>query len=221
MTDHSLREKLTRTLRLQLVTDAARCGPRGMTSVVEAAVSGGVSCVQLREKSLDTRRFIERARALKALLAPLGVPLIINDRLDVAWACGADGIHVGQDDMPVEQIRQLLPHALIGLSIESVAQLSAAEHLPVDYYSASPIFVTDTKRDAAAAIGLSGLRAMRAATSRPLVAIGGIDFDNAAEVLSAGADGLAVVSLLCGASDPAAAAMRLGAMIRSAFDKGQ
>lgn len=197
-------------LRLHLVTDRALCGARELTEVVAAAVRGGVSCVQLREKTLATRAFVERARALKALLAASEVPLVINDRLDVALACGADGVHVGQSDMPAEEVRRLMPPgALIGLSIETLEQLHAAEHAPVDYYGVGPVFATASKPDAAAAIGLDGIRAMRALTRRPLVAIGGIDVANARRVMAAGADGLAVVSALCAAVDPAAAARAL------------
>ena len=197
-------------LRLHLVTDAALCGPRGVEAVVAEAVRGGVTCVQLREKTLDTRPFVERARALKALLAPLGVPLIINDRLDVALACGADGVHVGQHDMPVDDVRRWLgAQALVGLSIESLPQLLAAEPMPVDYYGISPVFATPTKTDTAAALGLKGLAALRSHTRRPLVAIGGIHAGNAPDVMAAGADGLAVVSALCAAADPAEAARSL------------
>jgi thiamine-phosphate pyrophosphorylase len=198
-------------LRLHLVTDSALCGPRGLEAVVEAAVRGGVTCVQLREKSLDTRAFVERARALKALLQGTGVPLLINDRLDVALACGADGVHVGQSDMCPADVRRWMPQALLGLSIESPDQLAAAEHEPVDYYGVSPVFATATKPDAAPALGLDGLRALRARTHRPLVAIGGIQLSNAAEVVAAGADGLAVVSALCAAADPADVARRFRA----------
>jgi thiamine-phosphate pyrophosphorylase len=202
-------------LTLHLVTDSALCGARGVGAVVEAAVRGGATCVQLREKSLDTRPFVERARALKALLAPLRIPLLINDRLDVALACGADGLHVGQSDMAPDDVRRLMPQAMIGLSIESVAQLEAAEHAPVDYYGISPVFATSTKTDAAPPLGLSGLRAIRALTTRPLIAIGGIGFDNAAAVMAAGANGLAVVSLICAAPDPAQAARRLRLAMRT------
>ncbi|MDD4887276.1 MAG: thiamine phosphate synthase [Thiomonas sp.] len=196
-------------LRLHLVTDAALCGPRGVEAVVAAAVRGGATCVQLREKQLETRLFVERARALKALLAPLGVPLIINDRLDIALAVNADGVHVGQSDMPPDEVRRILPHALIGLSVESAAQVRAAALSPVDYLGVSPVFSTPSKTDAAPALGLDGLRALRALTRLPLIAIGGIDLDNAAQVMAAGADGLAVVRALCAAPDPAAAAQAL------------
>ncbi len=204
-------EAAARVAGLHLVTDSALCGARGVLAVVEAAVRGGVSVVQLREKTLATRAFVERARALRALLAPLRVPLIINDRLDVALACGADGVHVGQHDLAPADVRRWLPQGLIGLSIERLDQLPAAEREAVDYYGASPVFATPTKRDTAAALGLDGLRALRARSTRPLVAIGGIDADNAAAVMAAGADALAVVSALCAAADPEAAARRIRA----------
>jgi thiamine-phosphate pyrophosphorylase len=208
MTESARRWPLA-ALRLHLVTDAVLCGPRGVEAVVAAAVRGGATCVQLREKQLDTRPFVERARALKALLAQLGVPLIINDRLDVALAVGADGVHVGQSDLPPEDVRRLMPHALIGLSVESPEQVRAAANMRVDYLGVSPVFSTPSKQDTAPALGLEGLRAMRALTDLPLIAIGGIDLNNAEQVLAAGAYGLAVVRSLCAAPDPAAAAQAL------------
>jgi thiamine-phosphate pyrophosphorylase len=205
-----MRERLVETLRLHLVTDSALCGERGVLAVVEAAVAGGVSCVQLREKACHPG--LRRAGAgAQGLAGPRGVPLIINDRVDVALACGADGVHVGQSDMAPADVRRLMPGALIGLSVESLAQLEAAEAAPVDYYGVSPVFSTATKADAAPALGLAGLAAIRARTARPLVAIGGIHAGNAAAVMAAGADGLAVVSALCAAADPAAAARLLRA----------
>ncbi|WHZ10826.1 MAG: Thiamin-phosphate pyrophosphorylase [Burkholderiaceae bacterium] len=204
-----MRDAASRVAGLHLVTDSALCGARGVEAVVLAAVRGGARVVQLREKELATRAFVERARALKALLAPLGVPLVINDRLDVALACAADGLHVGQDDLAPQDVRRWMPNALLGLSIERLDQLDAAERLPVDYYGAGPVFATPTKPDAAAPMGLDGLRLLRAGTARPLVAIGGITETNAAAVIAAGAQGLAVVSALCAAPDPEAAARRL------------
>ena len=208
-------EAAARIAGLHLVTDSALCGERGVLAVVEAAVRGGARVVQLREKTLATRAFVERARALKALLQPLGVPLIVNDRLDVALACGADGVHVGQDDLSPRDMRRWLPQGLIGLSIERIEQLDAAERLPVDYYGASPVFATTTKADAAPALGLEGLRALRARTTRPLVAIGGIGAHNAGAVMAAGADAVAVVSALCAAPDPEDAARRLRAAMEA------
>lgn len=200
-------------LSLYLVTDESLCAGRALLDVVGAAVQGGVSCVQLREKSLATRPFLERARALQGLLQPLGVPLIINDRLDIALACGADGVHVGQSDMPVAELRRLLPDgAIVGLSVESIDQLGTVPD-GVDYLGVSPVYATPTKTDTAPAFGLDGLRAVRQRSRWPLVAIGGVHAGNAAEVLAAGADGLAVVSAICAAADPAAAARSLRRLI--------
>ena len=197
-------------LRLYLVTDQASAGGRTLADVVAAAVQGGVSCVQLREKQLNTRDFVAQALVMKALLTPLNIPLVINDRIDVALACAAQGVHLGQGDMPVAQARRLLPpEVFIGWSVETMEDVVRSASLPVDYLGVSPIHVTPTKADTQAPWGLEGLRKVRSATALPLVAIGGIHVDNARAVLSAGADGLAVVSALCAALDPCAAAAAL------------
>ena len=197
-------------LRLYLVTDQSIAGGRTLRDVVAAAVQGGVTCVQLREKHLNTRDFLAQAVLLKQLLRPHGVPLVINDRIDIALACGADGVHLGQSDMPVMQARRLLPpEVFIGWSVETLDDVSRSATLPVDYLGVSPIFATPTKSDTASPWGLDGLRQVRAATALPLVAIGGIHVGNAVEVLHAGADGLAVVSALCTAHDPCEAAAAL------------
>jgi thiamine-phosphate pyrophosphorylase len=149
--------------------------------------------------------------------APIPVPLIINDRLDVALAIGADGVHVGQADISPAIIRRYLPDAIIGLSVETLADVQAVQEqgLPVDYLGVSPVFATLNKPDAATPLGLLGLAAIRNLTSLPLVAIGGIGPGNAAGVLRAGADGLAVLSAICSAPDPERAAYELMAIIRS------
>jgi thiamine-phosphate pyrophosphorylase len=145
--------RVAQALRLCLVTDAAACAPRNLADVVRAAVRGGVTSVQLREKQLSTRAFVARARLLQEVLseAPRKVPLIINDRVDVALACAADGVHVGQSDMDAATVRRLLPDAIIGLSVESAADARAVagEALPVDYLGVSPVFATPTKTDTA------------------------------------------------------------------------
>ncbi|HEY8907561.1 MAG TPA: thiamine phosphate synthase [Rhodoferax sp.] len=200
-------------LRLYLVTDQQALLGRTLTDVVLAAVQGGVTCVQLREKQASTRDFVALACALNELLRPLGVPLVINDRIDVALASGAQGVHLGQSDLSVEQARRLLPQQVfIGLSVETMEDVARAAGQPVDYLGVSPIYPTPTKTDTAAPWGLDGLRQVRAVTDLPLVAIGGIHLGNAAEVLQAGADGLAVVSALCSADDPASAARALKAL---------
>jgi len=200
-------EALRQQLRLYLVTDEGLCRGRPLADVVAAAVQGGVGCVQLRDKHLGPREVLARAMVLKSLLAPLGVPLVINDRVDVALACCAEGLHLGQGDMAPEEARRLLPpHVFVGWSVETPADVARSASLPLDYLAVSPVFATPTKTDTKPPWGLDGLRQVRAATSLPLVAIGGIHPGNAREVLRAGADGLAVVSALCAAEDPGAAA---------------
>ena len=203
-------------LRLYLVTDQLLMRGRPLADVVAAAVQGGVSCVQLREKTLGTREFLAQALLLKKLLAPLRVPLVINDRIDIALACGAEGVHLGQSDLPVAEARKLLPpEVFIGWSVESMDEVLQSAALPLDsldYLGVSPIFATPTKTDTGRAWGLDGLARVRAATALPLVAIGGIHAGNARQVLRAGADGLALVSALCAADDPQAAAAGIRAV---------
>ena len=201
------------SLRLCLVTDRGLAAGRSVIDIALAAVRGGATMVQLREKDATTRAFVETARALKAALAPLGAPLAINDRLDVALAVDADGLHVGQNDMPVEAARRLLgPDKFIGLSITAVDQALRPDAAAADYLGVGPIFAQSTKPDAAAPLGLDGLRRPRSLTGKPIVAIGGLTPDNSAPVLAAGADGLAVVSAIVAAADPEAAARRFMAL---------
>jgi thiamine-phosphate pyrophosphorylase len=200
-------------LRLYLVTDQALTRGRTLADVVAAAVQGGVTCVQLREKQLGTREFLAQALILKALLAPQGIPLVINDRIDIALACGADGVHLGQNDLPADEARKLLPaNVFIGWSVESMDDVRQSAALPVDYLGVSPIFSTPTKTDTKDPWGLEGLTVVRQATGLPLVAIGGIHTGNARDVLRAGANGLAVVSALCAADHPQAVAAELRAL---------
>ncbi len=202
--------KTPRGWELYLITDRALAGGRSLEALVEAAVRGGATAVQLREKDCCTRDFVELGRALARLLAPLDVPLIVNDRLDVALAIGAAGVHIGQRDMDYAAARRLLgPDAVIGLSIETVEQARAAESLDADYLGVGPVFPTPTKADAAAALGLAGLAQVRAVSRHTLVAIGGIAVGNARQAIDAGADGVAVVSAICAAGDPERAAREL------------
>lgn len=167
----------------------------------------GVTAVQLREKNMSTREFMSLAVLLKQRLGPLDIPLIINDRVDIALAVRADGVHIGQTDMPYPEARKLLgPKAIIGLSIENKEQALEAEGWDVDYLGVSPIFVTPTKTELETEWGLEGLRRLRGLSRKSLIAIGGISSSNAKEVLRAGADGLAVVSAICSAPDPGKAA---------------
>ncbi|NCD21987.1 MAG: thiamine phosphate synthase [Spartobacteria bacterium] len=195
---------------LYLVTDRALARGRTTAEIVRAAVAGGVTCVQVREKDCGTREFIEEARAVQAALRGTGVPLIVNDRVDVALAVGADGVHLGQGDMPLADARRLGPPSwIVGISAETVEDAVRAERDGADYVGVSPVFRTPTKTDHAAPLGLAGLRAIRAATKLPLVAIGGLHAGNARETIRAGADGLAVVSAIVAADDPRAAAAEL------------
>jgi thiamine-phosphate pyrophosphorylase len=204
---------------LYLVTDRRLAGARSLEDLVRAALRGGVTAVQLREKECATRDFVELARALRAILAPAGVPLVVNDRVDVALAAGADGIHIGQSDMEYRDARRLLgPDAIIGLSVETPEQAGRAASFDVDYLGVGPVFPTPTKSDAAPAWGIEGLAALRRASRHLLVAIGGIHRENVADVIRAGADGIAVVSAICAAPDPEQAARDLGAAISSARD---
>lgn len=197
-------------LRLMLVTDRPMAQGRSLVEVVAAAVAGGVTSVQLREKTADTRRFVELARDLDALLRPLGVPLWINDRIDVALAAGIDHVHVGQSDMTPADVRRLMgPTAVIGLSITRPEELVAEDLARVDCLGVGPVFATATKSDAAPALGLDGLAAIRRAGGLPVVAIGGIGPAEIAAVRATGVEGVAVVSAIMAAADPHAAARAL------------
>ncbi|MCC7176223.1 MAG: thiamine phosphate synthase [Bryobacterales bacterium] len=195
---------------LYLVTDRRLTGGRPLEEIVLAAARGGVTAVQLREKDAPARQFVELARRLKAVLTPLDVPLIINDRLDVALAAGADGVHIGQSDLAIADVRRIAgPDLLVGLTVESMDQAMEAEDLDPDYLGVSPIFATPTKTDTGAPWGIQGLAALRARSRHVLVAIGGLSHSNAGQVMRAGADGIAVVSAICSAPDPEAAAREL------------
>jgi len=200
-------------LKLYLVTDRRLCSGRKLEDIVLEAVEGGVTMVQLREKEASTREFIDIALNLKSLLAPYGVPLIINDRVDVAIASGADGVHLGQSDMPCSTARALLgPDKIIGLSIEDLSQIEEANSLDIDYIGISPVFSTPTKTDTAPPLGLAGIAEASKRSRHPVVGIGGINASNAAEVWASGADGIAVVSAIISSPDPKKASIELKQM---------
>lgn len=204
-------------LRLYLVSDEALCPFPSLLERLPALVRAGVSMVQLRDKNGEARVCIERARAARAVLAPLGVPLIVNDRLDIAMAAGADGVHLGPHDVPPAHARAALgPRAWIGASIEDPEEdlgwTEGADHL-----AASPLFGTTTKLDTAPPLGLEGLRSLRARTERPCIGIGGIDLERVEPSIAAGADGIAVISAVLGAPDPVAAAAALRSRVDEAM----
>lgn len=177
--------------------------------------AGGATLVQLREKHMPPREFYEQARAAMDVAVRSGVTLIINDRVDVALAVNAHGVHLGQDDMPPEAARKLLgDNAIIGYSTHNIEQATNALSLPIDYLAVGPIFATSTKTDTSPVLGLDGLRAARNAIGAvPLVAIGGISLTNAGEVIEAGADSVALISALL--SDPAHISDKIRALIHS------
>lgn len=201
---------MKQNLKLYLVTDRDLSLGRSLEEVVCEAVAGGVTIVQLREKDAATGEFVELARRLMAVLKPLGVPLIINDRVDVALAVDADGVHIGQSDMSYEDARRLLgPDKIIGLSVENFEDLDAANALDVDYIGISPVYGTPTKTDTAEPFGLEGLRKAVQMSVHPTVAIGGMNASTVGDVMAAGTDGVAVVSAICSAPSPRAAAAEL------------
>jgi thiamine-phosphate pyrophosphorylase len=195
---------------LYLVTDRRLAKGRTTLDIVRAAVRGGVTCVQLREKTCSTREFIAEALAIRDFLNARGIALIINDRVDIAQAVGADGVHLGQSDIPLDIARSLVGASmLVGISVESLDEAVQAEAGGADYLGISPIYPTPTKTDTAPPLGLQGLRAIRRAVNLPLVGIGGLNQQNAAPVIRHGADGIAVVSAIVAATDPEQAARQL------------
>ena len=201
--------------RLCLVTDRPLARGRELTDIVAAAVRGGATMVQLREKTAGTREFLEQARALKALLAPLGIPLVINDRVDIALAVDADGVHIGQTDMPLAEVRRLIgPDKFIGLSTSKPEFILAADAQAADYLGIGPVYAQQTKPGTAMPHGVEGFRALRALTKKPVMAIGGMKASNSAPIIAAGADGLAVVTAIVSADDPEAAAREIAALFK-------
>jgi thiamine-phosphate pyrophosphorylase len=195
---------------LYLVTDRKLSRGRSLIEVVDEAVRGGVTAVQLREKECPDDEFIELAKEIRNILKGRPVPLLINDRIGVALAAGADGVHIGQSDTPYDEARERLgPDALIGLSVETMEQAVAAENLDVDYLGVGPIYTTATKTDTEPPWGTAKLRVVRARSRHTLVAIGGITAGNAGEVIRAGADGIAVVSAVCSKDSVRGAAAEL------------
>lgn len=194
-------------LRLYLITDPILCVDLGVVDTVRRAVAGGVTMVQLRDKTASTAERTALARALIVALAGTGVPVIVNDDLEAAVASGADGAHIGQSDgSPSEARARLGAERILGLSCETPQTVHAAQNAPVDYLGLGPVFATGTKADHEQPIGMAGLAALVAATHLPTVAIGGLNASHVGPVMATGADGLSVVSAICGQADPQRAA---------------
>lgn len=197
-------------LTLYLVTDRSLSLDRPLDDVVEEAVKGGVTMVQLREKTCSSKEFYDQALRLKKCLKPYNVPLIINDRLDIALACDAEGLHIGQNDIPYHIARKILgKNKIIGLSVENIQDAIEANKLDIDYIGISPVFGTLTKTDTAQALGLSGVHDITQISKHPSVGIGGINKSNTQDIIRAGADGVSVVSAIMSADNPRLAASEL------------
>lgn len=201
-------------LRLYLVMDPTLAPEGEVERLLLDAVRGGVTLVQVREKSCSNAEFIALAQKTARVLRPLGIPLIVNDRVDVALQVGAQGVHVGQSDLHWSEARRLLgEQAIVGVSVENLQQATDLAGSAIDYLGISSVFPTLSKPDINNIWGLSGVRTLREATSLPLVGIGGIDASNAGPVIHAGADGIAVVSAICSSPRPGSQAQKLRALV--------
>ena len=199
--------KATLDLRLYLVADPDFCA-LPIEDVVAQGIEGGVSAVQLRSKTISTSNLIGIGLKLNKICGERNIPFLVNDRPEVAIACHASGVHLGQGDLSTQEARRILGEkAIIGVSIQTQNQAIASEDLVVDYVGAGPIFPTSTKTDLAAVIGLEELEIIRKLISRPLIGIGGIHSGNAHMVFNTGVDGVAVISAICCSPDPRTAAM--------------
>lgn len=204
-------------LSVYLITDPLLCAGRGLIETARAAVRGGVKIVQLRDKTASDAALISQGRALKQALAGSGALLIVNDRVEIARAIGAHGVHVGQSDAAAADARKALgPDVIIGLSIQTTEQAAALDPAMVDYIGVGPVFATATKPDHAPPLGFDGLERVCTASALPAVAIGGLSAAHARAVFAAGARGLAVVSGICAAEQPEAAARAFAEAAREA-----
>lgn len=204
--------------RLYLVLSEDACRGRDFVDVAEQAIAGGVDVIQLREKDADTAQFLDKALRLQDRISRYGIPLIINDNLEVAMQSSAFGIHVGCNDISPVRIRSAWRDcASLGYSIERIEQLETEDAEASDCLGISPVFQTETKKDTVTEWGLQGIETIRRLTEKPLIAIGNMNVDNVYEVVRAGADCIAVVSAICGAADPSRAAYEIRNKIEKAI----
>jgi thiamine-phosphate pyrophosphorylase len=200
-----------------VVTDEQLAPGRTHEDIARAALAGGASVIQLRDKMADDRRLIEAGMKIARMASEAGALFIVNDRVEVALACHADGIHIGQEDRPVSEVRRLMPQSILGVSAATPEEAVRAEREGADCLGIGPIFSTSTKPDAGDAVGLERIAEIRAVCGLPIVAIGGISLSNIREVARAGADSAAVISAIVCAEDMTAATAALVA----AFASGQ
>lgn len=205
------------SLSLYLVTDPFLCAQTGLVETVTAALKGGVSFVQIRDKQATTQQLISIALQVKQVIAGSHIPLVINDNVEAAIASEVDGVHIGQEDMDAAEVRELIgPERILGLSVETEATALNLDPAIIDYAGAGPVFATQTKRDHKMPIGFTGLKRLCSCLTVPVVAIGGLKEEHCTAALAAGADGVAVVSAICGQPDPEQAARNLLASLERA-----
>ncbi|HET7034520.1 MAG TPA: thiamine phosphate synthase [Thermomicrobiaceae bacterium] len=213
------RATLSNALRLYVLTDRQLAGGRSEAEVVRAALAGGATAIQLRWKTGPLREALTVGRELRELCRAAGVLFVVNDRIDLALALEADGVHIGEHDLPLPETRALVgERMLVGYSPPTLVEAIQAARLGADYLGIGPVFSTRTKVDAGEPVGLKRIREVAETVTLPLVGIGGIDAENAASVIEAGADGVAVISAVVAAPDIAAAAGHLRRVVDSALD---
>jgi thiamine-phosphate pyrophosphorylase len=204
-------------LSLYVITDRLLAGKKPLREVVEKAMAGGATCIQLREKGASSREIFLEAVELRKVTREKRVPFLVNDRLDIALAVGADGVHLGQDDLPLKTARKIMPPGMIlGASVDDPGQARLAERLGATYLGAGAVFATATKPDAQQSIGLQTLAAICREVKIPVVAIGGINGENAGRAIAAGAAGVAVIGSIMAAPDITAAVRKMREQIHEA-----
>ena len=196
--------------RLCFIADSEAGAGRDILQLIAEAVEGGATIIQLRGKKWTSREFLDVGMKAGRFLRPRKIPLIINDRVDIALACGADGVHMGQDDLPLPYAREILgKDRIIGISVATPSEAEAAEKDGADYVGAGPVFATLSKTDLGPLLGLEGLRTIREKVKIPILAIGGIYASNVSDIICAGADGVAVISAIAAAKNPVQAATEI------------
>jgi len=214
-------KELSDRLELYVLTDRRIAGGRDEVTVAREAVRGGATAIQLRGKEMNAREMFGAGVSLRRLTLEMGALFVVNDRADIAAAVGADGIHVGQDDLPPAEARKLLgPRSVVGVSVATVEEARRAEEDGADYLGVGPVFATSSKLDAGEELGPDVVRRIVNAVSIPVVGIGGIEPGNALQVIDAGAVGVAVIAAVVGATDIAGAASALATVVRRAKQSG-